>query len=42
MKVFPVDLARIQLPYRVLPLMALGLLLLGGSWLYHRQMRAKA
>jgi hypothetical protein len=36
-KVAFVDLAHIQMVYRVLSLMGLGLLLLAGSWLYHRQ-----
>ncbi len=41
-KVFIVDLARIHMVYRVLSLMGLGVLLLAGSLLYHRQLRGKA
>ena len=41
-KVSFVDLEHIEMTYRVLSLMGLGLLLLAGSWLYHRQMRAKS
>lgn len=38
-KVFLVDLAHIQMVYRVLSLMGLGVLLLCGSLLYHRQLK---
>jgi uncharacterized membrane protein len=38
-KVMLVDLAHIHMAYKVLSLMGLGLLLLGGSLLYHRQFR---
>jgi len=41
-KVSFVDLAHIKMVYRVLSLIGLGLLLLAGSWLYHRQMRARS
>ena len=42
-KVFAVDLARIHMAYRVLSLLGVGLLLLGGAFLYNRKFRtAKA
>jgi uncharacterized membrane protein len=41
-KVFLIDLAHIEMVYRVLSLLGLGLLLLAGSWLYHRKFRPAA
>jgi hypothetical protein len=40
-KAFFVDLGHIDMIYRVLALLGLGVLLLAGSLLYHRQMRTK-
>jgi uncharacterized membrane protein len=40
-KVFLVDMRHIEAVYRILSFMGLGILLLAGSWLYHRHWRVK-
>ncbi len=40
-KVFLVDMARVEAVYRILSFLCLGTLLLAGSWLYHRYFREK-
>ncbi|RPI59583.1 MAG: DUF2339 domain-containing protein, partial [Planctomycetaceae bacterium] len=40
-KVFITDLSHVEMVYRVLSFIGLGVLLLGGSLLYHRQFRTK-
>lgn len=40
-KIFWADLSKVEMPYRVLSLLGLGMLLLSGSWLYHRAAASK-
>ena len=40
-KVFTVDMAKVETVYRILSFLCLGTLLVAGSWLYHRFFREK-